>query len=1137
MDRDHRIEFGDLLELQRRTGLPSTFQQLRVHTDWRTSWTHIVGGQFSAAHDDCVLFYEGGAGFAELYQTDGHGNISLLRQFDDLGGGFSQSHRWTHILVCRLGFDATNSLLLYDQHSGFAAIFNVDSAGNLVRLRDITNFGHWTHLTTVRVPGSTNTALLRYDQSRGRGEIHVIDAFGNLSMRQSSDGWRRTWTHIAGGYGTGNSVLLYEAATGHCEIYNLTYDPANPDSDPNSLGDMASIEMPANASLAIGGSFGLDGGYGLYYPAAGKLQFLFVYDFINNGINTVEQYEGVGANWDIISTGGFFTPDADDFNLRDGRFSSLLFYDRDAGHGAFFLHWPYAMYEHAPLAGYASPGSALPGETVAFSVSSAVGPFSMRIYRVGAQRELLTDLPAQSNGAHPLAIARLAYRDGPGWEPVATLRIPENWPSGLYVAQATAGGDGDPGHDLDIPFVVRAREPGSQSNILVFVNDTTYEAYNFWGRSLYGFRTFDVSNYTSPGAGSGLTPWGFHLSFQRPFIGEVPFVGRKWTYWEEPLANWLGRLGIGVEWATLSDLDANPKLLDGYAMVAGAGHSEYYSRLMYDALRAFVARGGNAAFFSGNNCWWRIRIENDGGTMTCYKDERFDPAADKTVNWTEGESGALLGTTIGAVISPVPPDGTHSRDDAAQVTAHFVTRTPDHWVFFGTDLAQDAPFGTFGDGGTVVGYETDIATSAADGSWTTLAEARFATDATQLDDPPVIASMRILENKGSVFTAATVDWTRGLSQDANTWSAVDQITLNLFKRFAGLGAACDIVGFDANGAVQVDTTNNGWRSSWDVMLAAPFTRTDRDQVVLYDRAGGALAIVGFDDTGAETLDRTDETIGSNWTDLVAGQFIGNVRKQVLLYDKTSGDTLLVGFDGDGQVNLRRADGGWRTSWDLITVGAFIGNRRDQVLLYDRAAGQADVVGYDDAGQVNLDTTNTGWRSSWDWMVAGSFLNSGAGELWLCDRAANFAEILAFDAAGNFRSLLALDLFGSNRGAAVVGDFMQLGAGKQQILRYNEQQGSDADIMTPVDGGHDIVAGDWMDRPWNLLLAGRFTGASRTEYLRYIAADGFAEMWGIDGVMTRINTYPGWRDSWVLAATGRFLGNEREQIALYSRGRF
>jgi hypothetical protein len=603
----------------------------------------------------------------------------------------------------------------------------------------------------------------------------------------------------------------------------------------------------------------------------------------------------------------------------------------------------------------------------------------MRIYRLGRTREFVADVLNHSGGSHPLPIPVLGYKCGPGWAPAATVRIPDRWPSGLYVAHVTAGGIVTDGgtteevttgvarlpaapHQLDIPFVVRAREAGSQSKILVFVNDTTYEAYNFWGRSLYGFRSFGSSQYTSPGAGAEVMPRGLRLSFRRPFIGETPFVGKKWIYWEEPLAKWLGRLEIGVEWATLVDLHQDPKLLDAYDMVVSTGHAEYFSQEMYDRLQAFIARGGNAAFFSGNNCWWRIRIEDAGDTMVCYKKAAFDPASLKTINWTEQESGALVGTTLGAVLSPWPPDGSHSRDDADGKTAHFVVCAPDHWVFAGTDLAEGDEFGTFGDGGTVVGYETDVLSGERDASWTELAGVRFG--------GKEIAAMMIHEKRGAMFTASTVDWTIGLSQDPAAWTAVDQITLNLFVRCGGLGAVCDIVGFDSAGHVQVDFTNIGFRSTWDVMLAGAFTRSDRDQLVLYDRAGGALAIVGFDNSGRANLDRTDGTIGSNWTSVVAGNFIGNGRKQVLLYDKSSGDTLLVGFDSTGHINLRRGDDGWRTSWDLITVGPFIGNRRDQVLLYDRAAGTADVVGYDGSGKLNLDTSNTGWRSSWNWMVPG-----------------------------------------------------------------------------------------------------------------------------------------------------------------------
>jgi len=1052
---------------------------------------------------------------------------------------------------------ANNSLLLADRTTGFAAIFDTDTSGNLIERREFPNWGTWTHVTIVRVVNSPYSAVLRYDRATGRGEILECDGLGNLTLRQGSDGWRTTWSHVVGGFASGNSVLFYEETTGHCEIYQLTYNPdPHSGTDVNSLGNMASIELPG-ASIIVGGSFGLDPGYALYFPESGLLQFLFVVDFANNGINTDEHYDGLGNQWDLIVPSGFWTPDQEDYKFRDSRFSSLLFYDRDAGRGEFFLHWPFEAYVRPPLEGYTSRSSVRPGESIQFFVSSTVGPFTIGIYRLGAEREFMADLLSSPNGGS-LPIRTLDYREGPSWEPAATLQVPDDWPSGLYVAQVSAGsievggvgsagvtarlaGPGSAPYSVAIPFVVRASQPGSQSNILVFVNDTTYEAYNFWGRCLYGFRSFGESNYTSPGAGDGLRPWAFRVSFRRPFVGEVPFVGTKWTYWEEPLAKWLSRLEIDVEWATLIDLHNEPDLLDAYSMVVSTGHAEYFSNEMYDRLQAFIAGGGNAAFFSGNNWWWRIRIENGGDTMVCYKNGTFDPTTahspggrtEKTINWTEDESGALLGTTLGGGLSPDPPDGSHSRDDANKQTAHFVARASDHWVFAGTDLQEGDSFGTFGDGGTVVGYETDVATGHHDDSWTTLADVRFPSDAA---DPPEIATMMISERAGAMFTASTVDWTRGLSQDAGSWSAVDQITLNLFVRFAGLGAACDIVGFDSNGAVQVDRTNNGWRSSWDVMIAGAFIRTDRDQLVLYDRTGGALAIVGFDGTGLANLDRTDETMGSNWTALVAGNLIGNGRKQVLLYDKASGDVLLVGFDGAGAINLRRPDSGWRTSWDLIVVGNFIGNGRDQVLLYDRAGGTADIVGFDGNGNVNLDTSNTGWRPSWDWMVPGRFFGNQTSEVWLCDRGGNVAEIVAFDEGGNFNTPRTLDPFGSNRGGAIAGDF--LGLNRQQIMRYSDQSGIDGDVVG-VAPDLDVVAGDWRSQSWDLLAAGRFKGTSRTEFLLYTASQGCAAMFGLDanGNISRRQDFSGWRGSWVLAANGRFLGNGRDQLALYDRGRF
>ena len=284
---------------------------------------------------------------------------------------------------------------------------------------------------------------------------------------------------------------------------------------------------------------------------------------------------------------------------------------------------------------------------------------------------------------------------------------------------------------------------------------------------------FDFSYYTAPGASTGVTPRGFRVNFRRPYIGETGYTGKKWTYWEEPLAKWLGRLGIDVEWATLVDLHQDPKLLDAYDMVVSVGHAEYFSREIYDRLQALVTRGGNAAFFSGNNCWWRIRIEDDGDAMVCYKIEEFDESSEKTINWTKAQSGALLGTHQVTVFD--------LRNDITGNLIHFVVREPAHWVFAGTGLQDGESLGTFGNGQTVAGYETDLTTGENEG-WTTLADVHAALEEEEKDDPPEIATMMISEKTGAVFTASTVDWTLGLSQDADTWTAIDQITLNLFVR-------------------------------------------------------------------------------------------------------------------------------------------------------------------------------------------------------------------------------------------------------------------------------------------------------------------------------------------------------------------
>jgi hypothetical protein len=47
---------------------------------------------------------------------------------------------------------------------------------------------------------------------------------------------------------------------------------------------------------------------------------------------------------------------------------------------------------------------------------------------------------------------------------------------------------------------------------------------------------------------------------------------------------------------------------------------------MRDNLEAWIAKGGNVAFFSGNTCCWQVRSEAEGRAFTCFKQNyHLDP--------------------------------------------------------------------------------------------------------------------------------------------------------------------------------------------------------------------------------------------------------------------------------------------------------------------------------------------------------------------------------------------------------------------------------------------------------------------------------------------------------------------------------
>lgn len=365
------------------------------------------------------------------------------------------------------------------------------------------------------------------------------------------------------------------------------------------------------------------------------------------------------------------------------------------------------------LEGYCWPQSVLPGEEISLCVSSA-DPFGVEVTREGGGREVLWRADAIAATEHPVPAG--ASADGCGWPATLTIPVGEDWRSGFYsVALTSREGRA---HAF---FVVRAES--HRSPILLVLSTATYNAYNDWGGpSLYtggtrvsferplarGFLTKpepavrkaqtvpdkEALGYFTWAEEQGLSPWS---------------GGSGWWTWERPFIAWAERDGYAIDVAVSQDLEQHPEIMDGHRLFLSVGHDEYWSWGMRDAVEGFIAEGGNAAFFSGNTCWWQVRFGQEGRAMTCYKYRADDdPVLGSneqrflTGSWSDRRLGRGENSMTGLSFSR----GGYSRYGVGvpRASGAYTVWRPDHWAFTGTDLRYGDALGLT-DG--IVGYEVD----------------------------------------------------------------------------------------------------------------------------------------------------------------------------------------------------------------------------------------------------------------------------------------------------------------------------------------------------------------------------------------------------------------------------------------------
>jgi len=240
------------------------------------------------------------------------------------------------------------------------------------------------------------------------------------------------------------------------------------------------------------------------------------------------------------------------------------------------------------VSGYADAVSVIPGESIGLHLAGSDRHARIDVYRVGARdaEHLLgvADVPVA-----PMAVPtpdRDTGLDDMGWPVAFRLAVPATWRSGVYLAKVSAA------HGQSyVSFIVRPPRPVA---LVVMIPTLTFQAYNSWN---------GVSLYHRPPLGPGSAPRGYEVSFDRPYA-------------------WEGGAGLA----------ADPAYATEARTFVIAGHAEYWTASMRDAVLAAESKGVGVVAFGANLAYRQVRLEpgRDGSasrTIVCYKDAALDPAA------------------------------------------------------------------------------------------------------------------------------------------------------------------------------------------------------------------------------------------------------------------------------------------------------------------------------------------------------------------------------------------------------------------------------------------------------------------------------------------------------------------------------
>jgi DNA-binding beta-propeller fold protein YncE len=428
--------------------------------------------------------------------------------------------------------------------------------------------------------------------------------------------------------------------------------------------------------------------------------------------------------------------------------------------------WAMGADASGPVQIYLDRVSARAGDVVAARVGSDA-PHTVRweLYRFGwyagaGARRLAQGGPVKVGPQPPCPMEAGTGMVRCAWAAAFQVTVPAGAVSGYFGVKVIR----DDGWAAFAPLVVVDDRP---ADLVMQAAVDTWEAYNAWGgESLYD----DASRTQRGGLGS-------RVSFDRPY-GSALGLGLALRY-ELRFATFLERAGYDVSYTTDLDVAAAGA---GHLLRAGAfvsaGHDEYWSGEVRDAVEAARDAGMPLLFFGANAGYWKVRHEQPGAAglprvITCWKiDGDRDPVSGA------GRTGRFRDPPIDR-----PENALVGQQYESWLVQRFplVVVDPLGWLFDGTGLQRGDTLPLVGaaeyDARADNGHEPPGVTVAA----------RFPlVDAYGVPGEGTSISYRAASG-ALVFAAGTIEWPLGVDPASDAWDPrLERMTANAIHEALGV---------------------------------------------------------------------------------------------------------------------------------------------------------------------------------------------------------------------------------------------------------------------------------------------------------------------------------------------------------------